>query len=103
MTAPLVADFLYLTRGTEMSGSLDLFAAAWVERWLALGGSITVSADGRSSLFAICNVSDLPWVRSAAIGVARACQAQSHSVRRLRALWTAERIAGPARCSPGRS
>jgi hypothetical protein len=39
---------------------LERFAAAWVERWLALGGSIAVGGDGKASLFALASASDVP-------------------------------------------
>jgi hypothetical protein len=39
---------------------LERFAAAWVERWLANGGSIAIDHDGRSFIFAIDSASDVP-------------------------------------------
>lgn len=42
------------------AATLDLFAAAWVERWLANGGSVTVCANGKSTLCAVVSPSDVP-------------------------------------------
>jgi hypothetical protein len=39
---------------------LERFAAAWVERWVANGGSVAVDADGKSWIFAVANASDVP-------------------------------------------
>lgn len=39
---------------------LERFAAAWVERWLANGGSVAVDAEGKASIFALVSASDVP-------------------------------------------
>lgn len=49
-----------LSENTPTTIGLDRFAAAWVERWLANGGSVAVEADGKASLFALASASDVP-------------------------------------------
>jgi hypothetical protein len=39
---------------------LERFAAAWVERWLANGGSVAVGEDGKASFFTVCSARDVP-------------------------------------------
>jgi hypothetical protein len=39
---------------------LERFAAAWVERWLANGGSVAVDAEGKAWFFAVDSASDVP-------------------------------------------
>lgn len=48
-----------MTQG-EAAVGLDLFAAAWVERWTLHGGSITVDTSGNDHMFARVNSSDIP-------------------------------------------
>lgn len=44
----------------DARAGLDLFAAAWTERWLAHGGNMIVEADGSGQTFCRANVSDVP-------------------------------------------
>ena len=39
---------------------LDLFAAAWLERWLKLGGSMIAKPDGGGYSYCLANVEDVP-------------------------------------------
>jgi hypothetical protein len=49
-----------LPDGSPTTIGLERFAAAWVERWLANGGSVAVGADGKASFFAVASASDVP-------------------------------------------
>jgi hypothetical protein len=49
-----------LQQPTGRTIGLQRFATAWVERWLANGGSVAVGSDGHATLFAVANASDVP-------------------------------------------
>jgi hypothetical protein len=48
-----------LPESVPATTGLERFAAAWLERWLANGGSIAVEPDGHSSLFCVCSAKDV--------------------------------------------
>lgn len=50
----------FTTAPPSAAPGLDLFAAAWLERWLAHGGQLTVNPDGTGDMFARVNCSDVP-------------------------------------------
>ena len=50
----------YTTAPPAAAPGLDLFAAAWLERWLHHGGSLTVNPDGTGHMFARVSSSDSP-------------------------------------------
>lgn len=70
----------FTTAPPAATPGLDLFAAAWLERWLHHGGSFTVNPDGTGCMFARVNSSDSPnqepmpetasdWARAMAEGM----------------------------------
>lgn len=50
----------YTTAPPSASPGLDLFAAAWLERFTAHGGSVTVHGEGRLSFFSPSSPHDAP-------------------------------------------
>lgn len=54
---------------------LDLFAAAWLERWLHHGGSLAVNPDGSGQMFARVSSSDSPNHEPLPEGASDWCQA----------------------------
>lgn len=50
----------FTTTPKSCEPGLDLFAAAWLERWTALGGSMMVHPDGSGQTGIHVNVTDVP-------------------------------------------
>lgn len=50
----------FTTAPPAATPGLDLFAAAWLERWLKHGGCFTVNPDGTGTMFARVSASDAP-------------------------------------------
>lgn len=49
----------YTVAPPHTAPGLDLFAAAWVERWTAHGGTMIVNPDGTGNVFCRVNASDV--------------------------------------------
>ncbi|HUE80295.1 MAG TPA: hypothetical protein VMN38_11785 [Sphingomicrobium sp.] len=49
-----------LPRSAPATIGLERFAAAWVDRWLANGGSVAVDAEGKAWFFAVVSSRDAP-------------------------------------------
>jgi hypothetical protein len=49
----------FTTAPAAAAPGLDLFAAAWLERWLAHGGTMTVNPDGSGNVHCRVNASDV--------------------------------------------